>query len=1494
MALVTVQRSPTPSTTPESEPGGSGEDQIDASNPQSRSRSSDSSQSSALRKLKRACNTVRFVSKLRLSESYLAVKGAALILPQSECYRRVTKGSHGGDIQSHLQSMFYLLRPQDTIKIAVKLESALGRNRYLALVACFGRQDTEESLILGIDISDKTTIGMVLPIWADMTIKLDGDGGFIVTSSDRSYILKPVSVQAMWSALQSLHKALEISRTHYYFAGGLTHTWLGYYESKISSDRHAINEWNTMEDILSPKSDKLLLSEEDKDSLEFTLRTKLKEVMMTVDLEEATSKQIRTQVEETMGMDLREYRSFIDQEILLIFGQMDSPSKIFDYLYLGSEWNASNLEELKDNGVGYILNVTREIDNFFHGMFDYMNIRVFDVEESDLLKYWEKTYKFIRKAKDQGSKCLVHCKMGISRSASTVIAYAMKEYNWTLQETLRYVKEKRSCINPNRGFRAQLQTYQGILDASNQRNNLLWKSKSDQDLKKSLLEEEADIADRLFYEEHGMLSPSLHNRPQSWGPESKAYDDDIVMAEPATGKSITEQILAAKYADLPQSFVSSSFGFEKDIEISSRSADSMEEYFPDIPTPMETDSPEYGPDEDVTLLSFRSYVNPDELAETLPNGAMEGLKVEKWDGSSSETSSETAAGFYNCLKLLSADGRETLDSGTQKQKGDKSNVKKILPDGSWIREVPPSPEVPYLIDSGEQSVEAPVFTETEEKEILMNSGIVQKQKHGYEELLKQKGRKDGHVRTASGGSSECEGDNVSDYSGSDEKINFIVPEHYSNEPDRPRVVSLGDEGMDLLTESTTDDCDVSPKGSGISPRGEDGMRKGGDKGTTQPDDVRKDADSSDQPAGESSEDKEKRTSVIYESENIALSPGLVRRTMKELEQKTKTQVAPGKSPRPARRAESLKERPMPKTVDEERRKTVAFPVLQNPCTGIETASSEGSSSPRSNSFRPTPDSSPIVSRRKKAKMSLKVDEDADVDADEDDENDPEKDSFLVFNLGDEEVVVKKGKVKRRTMDFEQLQGDLDKLISETKSDGEEVQKPAADGADSQGSGSADESVDHTSGLPDMQLKAQTHDIDPEQGRSKDVLTDEECPLPRGTVKLHKQKIEHRMSDPHAQSPVSPTSPQEKLSGSPPTDSVFGNFPSSSPPPSDTRPDPVPLRPVAAPGAILRNDELPVAGIVKQHKEMIENRHRESFSDVVPETDIDESVRMNKETLKLICQVGESLLNSPRDSEASSTDEDRLRLGFVRKIARELELKGGVYDRLQKVVIVDKTPLIPFGSEEALLSPELRRQNKLERDHGHELKRLGSLPDMRQRHPSPNATNRPSSLCIEPRAVHSAGEEDEVILRRQSVGPMNKTAQSSSKPQRQVKSLVDKFETPSTSPKGLSPSRMETEETVVSPTRDLPASPECGMDISPEPSPSASFNPEPQCASSGAEDEVQKGGEVSSKPPLPSHSLGTCLSPRKVRKHHGKSHPLEKLSGDTPPAGRTNNPLYNTM
>lgn len=132
--------------------------------------------------------------------------------------------------------------------------------------------------------------------------------------------------------------------------------------------------------------------------------------------------------------------------------------------------------------VRHILNVTREIDNFFPGMFDYCNVRVYDDEKTNLLKHWDNTFRYISQAKNDGSKVLVHCKMGVSRSASVVIAYAMKAYDWSFSQALDYVKKHRNCIKPNKNFLTQLETYQGMLMAMKNKEKLQ-RSKSDTNLR---------------------------------------------------------------------------------------------------------------------------------------------------------------------------------------------------------------------------------------------------------------------------------------------------------------------------------------------------------------------------------------------------------------------------------------------------------------------------------------------------------------------------------------------------------------------------------------------------------------------------------------------------------------------------------------------------------------------------------------------------------------------------------------------------------------------------------------------------------------------------------------------------------------------------------------------------------------------------------------------------------------------------------------------------
>ncbi|TMS03900.1 Protein phosphatase Slingshot-like protein 1 [Larimichthys crocea] len=409
---------------------------------------------------------------------------------------------------SHFVSMS--IKHNDPVQ-AVRLESAWSdRVRYMVVVYTSGRQDTEENILLGIDFTSKDckscSIGMVLPLWSDAKIHLDGDGGFTVNTAGRTHVFKPVSVQAMWSALQVLHKVCEVSRRYNYFPGGMALTWMGYYESCIASDQSCINEWNAMKDLETTRPDSppmFVAKPSERERTECLIKAKLRSIMTCQDLENVTCKQIRTELEQHMNCNLKEYKEYIDNEMLLILGQMDKATLIFDHVYLGSEWNASNLEELQESGVGYILNVTREIDNFFPGTFSYHNIRVYDEDATDLLAHWNDTYNFIVKAKKNHSKCLVHCKMGVSRSASTVIAYAMKEYGWSLEKAYNFVKQKRSITRPNPGFMKQLAEYEGILDASKQRHNKLWHPDADCEM----AEGQQGLAQCCGGEEGGHLTP---------------------------------------------------------------------------------------------------------------------------------------------------------------------------------------------------------------------------------------------------------------------------------------------------------------------------------------------------------------------------------------------------------------------------------------------------------------------------------------------------------------------------------------------------------------------------------------------------------------------------------------------------------------------------------------------------------------------------------------------------------------------------------------------------------------------------------------------------------------------------------------------------------------------------------------------------------------------------------------------------------------------------
>ncbi|NWJ11356.1 SSH3 phosphatase, partial [Crypturellus undulatus] len=86
-----------------------------------------------------------------------------------------------GRQEQHLELMMRLLRPQDAVRLAVRLESCRPRRlRYLLVVWPEEAGATGETALLGMDFphegATSCTLGMVLPLWSDTQVFLDGDG----------------------------------------------------------------------------------------------------------------------------------------------------------------------------------------------------------------------------------------------------------------------------------------------------------------------------------------------------------------------------------------------------------------------------------------------------------------------------------------------------------------------------------------------------------------------------------------------------------------------------------------------------------------------------------------------------------------------------------------------------------------------------------------------------------------------------------------------------------------------------------------------------------------------------------------------------------------------------------------------------------------------------------------------------------------------------------------------------------------------------------------------------------------------------------------------------------------------------------------------------------------------------------------------------------------------------------------------------------------------
>jgi len=151
--------------------------------------------------------------------------------------------------------------------------------------------------------------------------------------------------------------------------------------------------------------------------------------------------------------------------------KLDAPhflaDEILPNLYLGSYPSIMQYEKLEARGIKNIVSIMNfvQIPPFDDRSqdFNYLFVKLEDIHYVNISEVFDMAHYFIDNALKKNESVLVHCRAGVSRSATIVISYIMRTRNLTYKQALQLVLERRSVVAPNHGFVNQLKDYEHSL-----------------------------------------------------------------------------------------------------------------------------------------------------------------------------------------------------------------------------------------------------------------------------------------------------------------------------------------------------------------------------------------------------------------------------------------------------------------------------------------------------------------------------------------------------------------------------------------------------------------------------------------------------------------------------------------------------------------------------------------------------------------------------------------------------------------------------------------------------------------------------------------------------------------------------------------------------------------------------------------------------------------------------------------------------------------------
>lgn len=131
-------------------------------------------------------------------------------------------------------------------------------------------------------------------------------------------------------------------------------------------------------------------------------------------------------------------------------------------LYLSDFDSSKNLKLLKQYKIRTIISIGGELKRPKIKGIETFHIMCPDHHTTNLTHIFGYVNNIITKSIYNGRNVLIHCMMGVSRSASLCISYLMSQGK-TYEDAYNTVKSVRPIINPNKGFKAQLQSMETYL-----------------------------------------------------------------------------------------------------------------------------------------------------------------------------------------------------------------------------------------------------------------------------------------------------------------------------------------------------------------------------------------------------------------------------------------------------------------------------------------------------------------------------------------------------------------------------------------------------------------------------------------------------------------------------------------------------------------------------------------------------------------------------------------------------------------------------------------------------------------------------------------------------------------------------------------------------------------------------------------------------------------------------------------------------------------------